>query len=84
MGPPWRSLQVLCFGATTYFVNSAKGISASYDAIIDMMGTLKDFPVQLTVYDRGQLPIELQEKLAEILATLLDVFVRSAKVVRRG
>lgn len=49
-----------------------------------MMGTLKDFPVQLTVYDRGQLPIELQEKLAEILATLLDVFVRSAKVVRRG
>lgn len=74
----------LCFGAITYLINAAKGVSASYDAIIDMMGTLKDFLVRLTVYDREQLPTELQEKLAEILATLLEVFARSTKEVKRG
>ncbi|ERF68631.1 hypothetical protein EPUS_07192 [Endocarpon pusillum Z07020] len=74
----------LCFGAITYLINAAKGVSASYDAIIDMMGTLKDFLVRLTLYDREQLPTELQEKLAEILATLLEVFARSTKEVKRG
>jgi hypothetical protein len=31
----------LVFGAVTYLVNAAKGVSASYDAIQDLMGTLK-------------------------------------------
>lgn len=31
----------LVFGAATYLVNAAKGVSASYDAIQSLMGTLK-------------------------------------------
>jgi tetratricopeptide (TPR) repeat protein len=74
----------LCFGAITYLINAARGVSASYDAIVDLMGTLKDFLVRMTVYSREGLSPEIQEKLAEILATLLEVFARSAKVVKRG
>ena len=74
----------LCFGAITYLINAARGVSASYDAIADLMGTLKDFLVRMTVYNREGLSSEMQIKLAEILATLLEVFARSAKVVRRG
>jgi tetratricopeptide (TPR) repeat protein len=74
----------LCFGAITYLINAARGVSASYDAIVDLMGTLKDFLVRLTVYNREGLSSEIQEKLAEILTTLLEVFARSTKMVRRG
>lgn len=74
----------LCFGAITYLINAAKGVSASYDAIVDLMGTLKDFLVRLTIYNREGLPSELRDKFAEILATLLEVFARSAKVVKPG
>lgn len=31
----------LVFGAATYLVNAAKGVSASYDAVQSLMGTLK-------------------------------------------
>lgn len=31
----------LVFGAVTYLISTAKGVSASYDAIQDLMGTLK-------------------------------------------
>lgn len=31
----------LVFGAATYLINAAKGVSASYDAIQGLMGTLK-------------------------------------------
>ncbi|KAH8425286.1 uncharacterized protein LDX57_003044 [Aspergillus melleus] len=74
----------LCFGAAMYLVNAAHGVSASYDAIADLFVTLKDFLVRLQVYNREDLPSELQAKLAEILATLLEIFARSTKVVRGG
>ena len=31
----------LCFGAVTYLINAADGVSASYEAIADLLGTLK-------------------------------------------
>ncbi|KAI9045141.1 uncharacterized protein KD926_009555 [Aspergillus affinis] len=74
----------LCFGAAMYLVNAAHGVSASYDAIADLFITLKDFLVRLQVYNREDLPTELQAKLAEILVTLLEIFARSTKVVRGG
>lgn len=34
----------LVFGAVTYLISAAKGVSASYDAIQDLMVTLKVYP----------------------------------------
>ena len=31
----------MCFGAAMYLINAAHGVSASYDAIADLLGTLK-------------------------------------------
>lgn len=41
----------LCFGAVMYLIDAAHGVSASYDAIADLLGTLKvstdSFPFSL-------------------------------------
>jgi hypothetical protein len=44
----------------------------------------QDFLVRLTVYNREDLPIKLREKLAEILAVLLEIFAQSTKLVMGG
>jgi fungal STAND N-terminal Goodbye domain len=74
----------LCFGAITYLITAANGVSDSYDAVVDLMSTFKDILVRLSVYDQGEVSSELQEKLAEILAALLEVFARPAKVIKGG
>lgn len=44
----------------------------------------QDFLIRLKVYDREDLPVELQEKLAEFLATLLEIFAISTKIIKGG
>ena len=40
----------ICFGATKDFLGAAKGVSASYDAIVDLLTTLKVIkPIQIAV-----------------------------------
>lgn len=72
----------MCFGAVTYLIGAAKGTSADLDAISGLMATLRDFTVRLKVYNIEALPIELQRKLAEILAVLLQVFARATNVIK--
>ncbi|KAI9750761.1 MAG: 4-aminobutyrate transaminase [Chaenotheca gracillima] len=74
----------LCFGAAVYLINAARGVSSSLDAILDLFARLKDFLIRLSVYNQECLPAELREKLAETLATLLDIFARSTKVINAG
>ncbi|KAF9884889.1 hypothetical protein FE257_000956 [Aspergillus nanangensis] len=74
----------LIFGAVTYLIGAAKGVSASYDAIQDLMGTLKDFTIRLKAYNREQISSDLSHKLSDILVTLLEVFALSTKTIRRG
>jgi hypothetical protein len=44
----------LCFGAVMYLIDAAHGVSASYDAITDLLGTLKvstdSFPFSLAPF----------------------------------
>jgi fungal STAND N-terminal Goodbye domain len=40
-----------CFGAVTYLIKAAEGVSASYDDIIDLTGKLEDFRVRMTVHN---------------------------------
>ncbi|PGG96485.1 hypothetical protein AJ79_09575 [Helicocarpus griseus UAMH5409] len=68
----------LRYGAAMYLINAAHGVSASYDAIVDLLEMLK------AIYNREDLPIELQKKLAEVLATYLEILARSTKVIKGG
>ncbi|KAH1702959.1 hypothetical protein KXX24_007291 [Aspergillus fumigatus] len=74
----------LVFGAVTYLVTAAKGVSSSYDAIEDLMGTLKDFTIRLKAYGREQISEDLSDKLSDILTTLVEIFALSTKAIKRG
>ncbi|OGM43950.1 NACHT and TPR domain protein [Aspergillus bombycis] len=74
----------LVFGAVTYLMGAAKGVSASYDAIQDLMGTLKDFTIRLKAYSRESISDDLSNKLSDILVTLVEIFALSTKAIRRG
>ena len=67
-----------------YLIQAARGVSASLDAIADLLGILKDFTVRLRVYNREDLSQELREKLTEILVTVIDIFARSTKIINEG
>ncbi|KAL4958739.1 NACHT and TPR domain protein [Aspergillus stella-maris] len=74
----------LVFGAVTYLMTAAKGVSASYDAIHELMESLKDFTIRLKAYGREAISDDLSDKLSDILVTLVDVFALSTKTIRRG
>ncbi|KAL4879917.1 NACHT and TPR domain protein [Aspergillus karnatakaensis] len=74
----------LIFGAVTYLMGAAKGVSASYNAIHELMGSLKDFTIRLKAYSRESISEDLSEKLSDILVTLIEVFALSTKTIRRG
>ncbi|KAE8157722.1 hypothetical protein BDV40DRAFT_277652 [Aspergillus tamarii] len=74
----------LVFGAVTYLMGAAKGVSASYDAIQDLMGTLKDFTIRLKAYSRESISDDLSNKLSDILVTLVEILALSTKTIRRG
>ncbi|KAB8078648.1 hypothetical protein BDV29DRAFT_165951 [Aspergillus leporis] len=74
----------LVFGAVTYLMGAAKGISSSYDAIGDLMATLKEFTIRLKTYSKEQISEDLSNKLSDILMTLVEIFALSTKAIRRG
>ncbi|KAI9763739.1 MAG: hypothetical protein M1840_009136 [Geoglossum simile] len=74
----------LVFGAAMYLIGAAKNTSASYDAIQDLMGTLKDFTTRLRVYAREEISKELSEKLTEVLTALIEIFALSRKAIKEG
>ncbi|RAL05354.1 NACHT and TPR domain protein [Aspergillus ibericus CBS 121593] len=74
----------LVFGAVTYLMSAAKGVSTSYDAIQDLMATLKDFTIRLKAYSQEFISDALSDKLSDILVTLIEIFALSTKTIRRG
>ncbi|PGH12593.1 hypothetical protein AJ80_06651 [Polytolypa hystricis UAMH7299] len=74
----------LVFGAVTYLMGAAKGVSESYNAIHDLMGTLKDFTIRLKVYSKEDISEDLGNKLSDILVTLVEIFALSTKTICRG
>ncbi|KAJ5415509.1 NACHT and TPR domain protein [Penicillium sp. CMV-2018d] len=78
--PPSR----LVFGAVMHLVGAAKGVSASYDAIQDLMQMLQDFTVRLSAYTQEAIPEALNDKLSDIIVTLIEIFALSSKTIRRG
>ncbi|PYH84561.1 tetratricopeptide repeat domain protein [Aspergillus uvarum CBS 121591] len=74
----------LVFGAVRYLIDAAKGVSAKYDAIVELMMTLQDFTTRLAVYAQQQISGPLQEKFTHILTTLLEVFAISRHQISLG
>jgi hypothetical protein len=57
------------FGAAMYLINTAKGVSASLNAIAGLMEDLKGFTIRLNVYNKAMMSKELTEQLIETLAS---------------
>ncbi|KAJ5836404.1 Tetratricopeptide-like helical [Penicillium robsamsonii] len=72
------------FGAVTLLLGAAKGVSDKYDAIIEMMSTLKDLTIRLKVYSTQTISENLSNKLTEILTSLLEVLAFARKEVKHG
>lgn len=74
----------LVFGAVMHLVGAAKGVSASYDAIQDLMQTLQDFTIRLKTYTQEAISEALSDKLSDITVTLIEILALSSKTIRRG
>ncbi|KAI9653323.1 MAG: hypothetical protein M1821_007647 [Bathelium mastoideum] len=74
----------LIFGAVSYLIGAAKGVSSAYDQIEDLMSTLQGFTTRLKVYNREKISVELQRNLIAILTTLLEVLALSRKSIKHG
>lgn len=73
MFPP----SAMCFGAVMFLIDTAHGVSASLDAIAELLDLLKEFTIRLKVYQREDLSQELRENLTEILVGVL-VFIHAS------
>ncbi|RAL16628.1 uncharacterized protein BO97DRAFT_383308 [Aspergillus homomorphus CBS 101889] len=78
-----------CFAAIMLLIDAARGVSSLYDSIIGLFETLKvcdrfDFLSRLKIYIANQVTPELRTTLVSILVILLEIFGRSASVIRSG
>ncbi|KAL4914045.1 hypothetical protein BDW62DRAFT_204983 [Aspergillus aurantiobrunneus] len=74
----------VCLGAAAHLTTSAKDVSQSYDAILDLLDQLKTLLVRLNIYERTTIPAFLQAHFTDILATFLDILAYSTKIISRG
>ncbi|OAL71045.1 hypothetical protein A7D00_4707 [Trichophyton violaceum] len=74
----------LVFGSVLYLMDAAKGVSASYNAIKDLMDSLENFTVRLRIYNRELISNELSKHLSDILVVLIEVFALSRKAIKGG
>jgi hypothetical protein len=72
------------FGAITFVVKAADGVSEAYDWIDQLFDKLRDFTVRLDVYCEGGTRPHLETKLVQILACLLEILARSEKAIKIG
>ena len=71
-------------GAVLFLVGSAKGVSEAYDNITTLLSKLEDFTGRLQEYTRAAVDPKLRKKVVDILTTLLEVFARSEKLIKKG
>ena len=67
----------MCFGAAMYLIDAARGVSATLDAITELLSDLKNYTARLNVYVKGDLSDELKEKLAEILVSFCVLYLQN-------
>ncbi len=53
---------------------AARGVSNKYDAIIDLMESLRGFTVRLEIYAHQVFSANLGERLTDIIVALMEVF----------
>ncbi|KAF2725874.1 hypothetical protein K431DRAFT_54383 [Polychaeton citri CBS 116435] len=83
--PPAASL----FGAIKVLVGAADGVSASLDALYELLRAQRDFVVRFSIYlgdDSSQdaLTPSLRTKVIEILVTVLDITAVATKTISEG
>ena len=71
-------------GAVLFLVGSAKGVSQAYDSITTLLSKLEDFTGRLQEYTRAAVDPKLKKKVVDILTTLLELFARSEKLIKKG
>lgn len=71
-------------GAVLFLIGSAKGVSEAYDSITTLLSKLEDFTGRLQEYTRASVDPKLKKKVVDILTTLLEIFARSEKLIKKG
>lgn len=70
--------------AVLFLVTAAKGVSEAYDSIINLLSQLEDFTGRLEEYTKAAVEPKLRIKIVNILTTLLEIFARSEKLIKKG
>src|SRR5579871_512385 len=71
-------------GAVVFLVNTAGGVSESYDWIEQLFDKLSGFTQRIEEYIDGDMKVHLREKVIAILVCLLEILGRSEQVIKSG
>ncbi len=74
----------LIFAAVQHLISAARGVSDKYDAIINLMESLRDFTVRLETYARQVISDSLGARLTEIVLALIEVLAISREAIKHG
>ncbi|KAI9828917.1 MAG: hypothetical protein M1826_005840 [Phylliscum demangeonii] len=74
----------LIFGAVTYLIEAARGVSAAYDAIISLFETMKESTCRLSVHLQQDIPPELRKIVTEILVSFVSICAMSTDYINQG
>ena len=66
------------------YLQAGRGVSACYDAIIDLFAELEDFTTRLRVHVKQHIPPELRKIVIDIILSLLNICNLSTKVIKEG
>ena len=74
----------IIFGAATFLVDAAKGITEKYDWISQLFDKLGEFTLRLQDYGEEDMAEHLQAKMVAVLTCLLEILGLSERVVKDG
>ncbi|KAI9812372.1 MAG: hypothetical protein M1826_002839 [Phylliscum demangeonii] len=72
------------FGAVTYLIDAASGVSAAYDAIISLFASMNESTCRLLVHLQQEIVPELRQIVTEIFAEFMSLCATSTKYIKRG
>lgn len=73
----------IAFGAAVYLLQACEKVTKCYDAVEELFEQIGEITTRLKEYENGNMNPSLEQKMAEMLAYILEIMCKTEKIVRR-